>query len=81
MLQKCETRLMRVMHIKAGNGLKKVKSRFQSGLDFYDFQTQIGCNGFQNPIAHKHARTKIGATPCLDRAATGQLNRDEACAN
>ena len=81
MLQICETRQMRVMHTEAGNGLKKVKSCFQSGLDFYDFQIQIGCDGFHNAITHKYARTHVCTASCLDRATTGQLNDDHTGAN
>jgi hypothetical protein len=78
LLQKYETRQMREMHIEAGF---KLKIGFLSRLDFYDFQTQIGCNGFQNAIAHKHARTEICAASGLDRAATGQLDGDHTGAN
>jgi len=34
MLQKCETRQMRVMHTKAGNGLKKVARLGNLWVDF-----------------------------------------------
>jgi hypothetical protein len=59
----------------------QVKKLFQAGLDFNDFQNQVGGNGFQNAIAHKHARTHVCAASCPDHATTGQLNGYYTVAN